>query len=380
MKYMILIPTYLWKNTFRRWFENPISPLSKILITILLSLLSLLILVTFSQSKIEWLNRLKTSNSYRIHFSEIIESGKAINSLSKTLLEIKLWEKQFGSDHVYTIIKPNIRANSNGSKLFPIIVYHRPFSNSPISTSDAPKAFLLNKDSSDTIGDSDVSISNKFLNVTHHPFPEELSNIIEEPQVVALPLEMIDSIIHIGYISHTVANFESIDQVKEFSKLTNAYYDAEGRQIEETSSLAILAEVEHFNHIQDLIRIGIVLCCGTILAIILGAIAWLEFNQELYLTALFQSFGVPAPLLLFHIVAENTVVIAVGIVSSLLLWKPIYLQLTGSIDYLSRLNSSSITIQKTDLHVILYFAIASLLLATAPIAYGLRKPPGLVLQ
>jgi len=326
------------------------------------------------------LNRLKTSNSYRIHFREIIESGKAVNNLSKTLTEIELWEKQFGSSRLYTIIQPNIRANGSGDQLFPIIVYHRPFSNTSISTYDTPKAFLFSKNHSHSIGESDVRISNKLLNVTHHPFPEELTSIIEEDQVVALPLEMTDSIINIGYISHTVANFESIEQVKEFSKLTNAYYDAEGRRIEETSSLAILAEIEHFNHIQDLIRIGIVLCCGTILAIILGAIAWLEFNQELYLTALFQSFGVPAPLLLFHIVAENTVVIAVGIVSSLLLWKPIYLQLTGSIDYLSRLNSSSITIQKTDLHVILYFAIASLLLATAPIAYGLRKPPGLVLQ
>ena len=36
MKSWTLIPFYLWKNTFRRWFEYPVSPVSKMLIPALL--------------------------------------------------------------------------------------------------------------------------------------------------------------------------------------------------------------------------------------------------------------------------------------------------------------------------------------------------------
>lgn len=295
-------------------------------------------------------------------------------------MEIKLWQKKFGADQVYTIITPNVQASNDNKDLLPIIVFDRPFSNRPTPVSETPEVFLLSRDTSNSAGVSDIKISHKILRVTHNSFPEELQDLVQEPQVVAIPIEMIDSIISIGYITHTFASFDSIDQVKKFSKLTNAYYRAEGRQITETSSLAILAEIESFGRVQDLIRMAIVLCCGSILAIILGTVAWLEFNQELYLTALFQSFGVPAPLLLFHIITENAVLIAVGIISSLLTWKPLYIQLTKSVDYLSELKVKQVEIEQTDMNVIFYFAVVSLLLATVPIAYGLRKPPGLILQ
>src|SRR5438876_3260148 len=47
MKSSILIVSYLWKDTWKRWFEQPSSPLARLFVTGLLVLVATVILVAF---------------------------------------------------------------------------------------------------------------------------------------------------------------------------------------------------------------------------------------------------------------------------------------------------------------------------------------------
>src|SRR2546427_6143539 len=47
MKSSTLIASYLWKDTWKRWFEQPSSPLARLFVTGLLALVATVILVTF---------------------------------------------------------------------------------------------------------------------------------------------------------------------------------------------------------------------------------------------------------------------------------------------------------------------------------------------
>src|SRR3954463_8468330 len=47
MRSSTLIASYLWKDTWKRWFEQPSSPLSRLFVTGLLVLVATVILVTF---------------------------------------------------------------------------------------------------------------------------------------------------------------------------------------------------------------------------------------------------------------------------------------------------------------------------------------------
>ena len=47
MKSSTLIASYLWKDTWKRWFEQPSSPLARLFVTGLLVLVATVILVAF---------------------------------------------------------------------------------------------------------------------------------------------------------------------------------------------------------------------------------------------------------------------------------------------------------------------------------------------
>ena len=47
MKSSTLIASYLWKDTWKRWFEQPGSPVARLFVTGLLALVATVILVFF---------------------------------------------------------------------------------------------------------------------------------------------------------------------------------------------------------------------------------------------------------------------------------------------------------------------------------------------
>lgn len=193
-------------------------------------------------------------------------------------------------------------------------------------------------------------------------------------------MEMATSLLEYGFSTHIHARFENIDQVRTFITEANAYYHTENRGVRVISSLSILEGLEQIRVIQNYIRIAIISSCGIILAIILGTIAWLEYRQEAYLLALLRSFGTPRIILLTHAFFENLLLITIGIVSAFYIWKPIYKLLQTKIPDMNLSPAHSLSLNSTDAAIILSAGLIGVLIAMIPIAVGLRKPAGLILQ
>ena len=183
-----------------------------------------------------------------------------------------------------------------------------------------------------------------------------------------------------GLQSHTHARLDSYEEVKRFTQMLNAYFRVEQRSAQVQSSLEILRQIQEMTKLQVQLRSAVIAGCGIILALIIGTIAWLEFNQESYLSALLRSFGVPSIFLFIHSLFENLVLVLMGVGISLWGWPSLYSQISQQSPLLQGLDPSSLIVPKDDLFVLLSFAIAGVVLALLPILIGLRRQPGHILQ
>ncbi len=383
MKSLILIPSYLWKNTLKRWFENPISPLSKILVPSLLGLLATLVLVFFAEAEAQLKVQLAKGDSYAVHVTETHKGFD--NSLAGqiSLSEEEMWQTHYREADFNYIRQPLVFAEFGmPRRRVPVVVYNDLYSElSKTNVNlDIPTIWFLCKSPElytsrhvMKLGESSIVSTPKKIS------PAVLDNI-KADRVLAIPLSMGEPILKDGFTTHMLARFKTIDEVAIFVAEVEAYYKAEHRNIRVFSALEILSSLEKIQQIQNYIRLGIITSCGLILALILGTIAWLEYRQESYLLALLRSFGTPRFVLIIHFFFENLLLVAAGILIAFEAWKPIYDALQSRVTSIDLRPASSLVLPNQDASIILISGLLGVLVAMIPIAFGLRKPAGLILQ
>jgi hypothetical protein len=210
--------------------------------------------------------------------------------------------------------------------------------------------------------------------------PQKIAELVQADNILAAPIEMAGLFLRDGFTIHIHARFQNLDEVRTFVNETRAYHRAEKRNVRTYSSLYILEGLAKINEVQNYIRLGIVGSCGIILAIILGTIAWLEYRQEAYLLALLRSFGTPRLLLITHAFLENIILVTLGIYIAFISWKPIYNLLQSKVTDMNLSPAENLALGTTDMSIILVAGLFGVLVAMIPIAIGLRKPAGLILQ
>lgn len=381
MKSLILIPSYLWKNTFKRWFENPTSPLSKILVTSILSLLALLVLVFFAESKFQLERKLAETDSLRIYLSDRILPSDAPTQLIKSQMEERMWGRELEGQR-YSYYRQTFQmVKWKDNKAIPVVVYsHAHQKMSTHSAGEAPTIWLLNSAPRFCKPVEEVQSDQTTLYAKPLQMSTELELALGTTSALAIPEEMAIPYLMNGFYTHIIATFDNIKSAKSFDQLTSAYYDAEQRSLRKFNSLGIIEEIEKLNHLQTQIRVGIVVTCGLISALIIGAIAWLEFRQESYLLALLRSFGTPRFILLIHGILENTLLTGLGIVAAFQAWPPIYNVLIQSVEGIQMRSAQFISLPQLDTLIIIAASAIGVILAMIPVAVGLRKPAGLILQ
>lgn len=379
MKSLILIPSYLWKNTFKRWWENPISPFSKVLVTTILSLLAILVLVFFSESRNQLLQRLKSSDSYTYYISEQISPNNSAVRLQQSLNEEQLWLKKFGKDQI-TYVRQTHQILRWQDKPISTVVYSSSSPELYEQLNEHPQIWLLSTQSKFLKPIEDVYSDSVTISATTRQMPKEMAKHLGIDSAVAIPIEMAESTIASGFYIHLIANLNSIAEVEEFAAISDAYYSAEHIRTRTFSTLGLLQDIDTLNKLQTYIRIGIIATCGIISALIIGTIAWLEYRQESYLLALLRSFGTPRYLLLVHSFFENLILVGLGIISALLAWPQIYNVLIKSIDSVSMRNAAELQLPTLDVIIIVSASTLGVALAMIPVSFGLRKPAGLILQ
>lgn len=383
MRSLILIPSYLWKNTLKRWLENPVSPLSKVLVPLLLGLLATLVLVFFAEVEAQLSKQLKEGNSFDVHISEQAASFDNTLRAEISYEEEELWLSKYGSKDFYYLRQSFTNVEwKKARESLPVIIYNNGFPELQKYREDtkSPTIWLLTKYPDSVLSKETVKLGGKSITAIPIAMPQKIAELVQADNILAAPIEMAGLFLRDGFTIHIHARFQNLDEVRTFVNETRAYHRAEKRNVRTYSSLYILEGLAKINEVQNYIRLGIVGSCGIILAIILGTIAWLEYRQEAYLLALLRSFGTPRLLLITHAFLENIILVTLGIYIAFISWKPIYNLLQSKVTDMNLSPAENLALGTTDMSIILVAGLFGVLVAMIPIAIGLRKPAGLILQ
>ena len=382
MKSWTLIPFYLWKNTFRRWLEYPVSPFSKILIPTLLGFLAIGVLTLFAEIERELREQLARNSVYTVSVSEFVGNDEAPTILRKSHEEEALWAEHYGEDVIKQVRQPLLSVNWQGNQNTPLLAYTSSLTEFREMTDfELPPAVWLLTDDSMYQGQSvDIGLGRNRTLAEVKPLPKWIRLGLSLENAAVIPVEMIEKQLEDGFVNHTIANLKNISEVESFVENITAYYKAENRQVKIVSALGILKNLEQINAIQRIVRTLIVLGCGVILALTLGSIAWLEYRQDSYLLALLKSFGTPSIILLFHMFLENLLLVLTGIAFVSVTWNPIYKMASPQLETIGLTATSMPPVPAADIAIIVLSGLVGVIFAMIPVAFGLRKPAGLILQ
>jgi len=381
MTSLISIPFYLWKNTSRRWFEYPVSPVSKILIPTLLGYLSILVLTLFAGVERELRDQLNRSSALTVVSTEFVQGAATATLLARTYEEELIWKERYPKGQTAYVRQPLVSTEVRGLNL-PVLAYADVADAGLSADPDAPPGVWLLVRTPSTWNDHEEVLYGSSLRVRAQvrQAPDWLNRNLMINDAVAVSVELADQALQKGFITHSVARLADLEELKRYVAETTAYYRAENRQVKIISALSLLEELERIRKIQQIVKTMIVVGCGIILALTLGSIAWLEYRQDAYLLALLRSFGSPPVMLLVHMFFENLALVLAGILLVWFSWSRLYQWAVPQLQAVGMQSREIPSLGGADLGILLAAGITGVVLAMIPVAFGLRKKPGLILQ
>ncbi len=352
------------------------------LIPALLGLLAVIVLSLFGEIERELRIQLENASVFSVYVSEFVAGENAATILRKSYEDEIVWSTRYGKDAVRHLRQPLVSAVWDRNQTVPVYSYTSSLDSlvAGVAETDFPVAWLLTTAPSPSRQWVDISLSGKRTLARTAEVPPWIRKGLSVSEAVLVPVEMIEPLLNKGFINHTLANFSSVSQVQRFVVEVAAYYRADKRQVKIVSALEILQNLERITRIQQWVRTWIVVGCGMILALTLGSIAWLEYRQDAYLLALLKSFGSPSVVLLLHMFLENLLLVVIGILSVLLAWNSLYQLAAPQLRRIGLQAASLPVIPTSDVTIILLAGLAGVVLSMVPVAMGLRKPAGLILQ
>jgi hypothetical protein len=352
------------------------------LIPALLGLLAVIVLTLFGEIERELRHQLEKASVYSVYVSEFVAAENAPTILRKSYEDELMWTSRYGEGVFRQLRQPLASAVWDRSISVPVYAYASPVEGLDAGTGemDFPVTWLVTEPGARRRPWEEVSITDKRTLAKTADVPPWIRKGLSVSSALMAPVAMVEPILNQGFINHMLVDLRTVDEVQRFVTEAGAYYRADKRQIKIVSALEILKNLKRITDIQRIVRTLIVMGCGVILALTLGSIAWLEYRQDSYLLALLKSFGTPSFLLLLHMFMENLLLVLAGITLARLAWNPLY-EMAAPRMQLIGLNTAGVPVlPAADLAIIVLAGVVGVVLAMIPVALGLRRPPGLILQ
>src|ERR1051326_4435786 len=304
MKSWTLIASYLWKDTWKRWFEQPSSPLARLFVTGLLVLVATVILVAFHllerslRERLErfGLNTLLIRETYLGDSKELVVRGQSADRLAVLASSgQKLRLRQLfvrGQSEWHN----NLLVLSYPPEALPSLAEF--FSTqTPVLhvTTALPERLLMR-----------VTINRQpALAWVRHPHGWLRPLVTED--VLLIPQGMLGEEERLGFIETTLfqrdATGPPIERVVTAVNTLAALDRRNPPQVQ--SALGLIRELETLKQRQVQWRSLLAGILGLALSLTYGAIAILEFRQNLFVSALLRSFGAPRQFLYWRHLVEN---------------------------------------------------------------------------
>lgn len=380
MKSWTLIVSYLWKDTFSRWLEQPGSPLARWFTATILVAVAATIMVSLKFLENEVHDRLKQfgMNTLLVRetlsFSdpELVISGQRDNRLAPLA----------NNGSLLRLNRLFVQGKTEWQNDLSIFTYppNPPISITKLLSTETPLLCLSTSLPENVL--VQITVNHRSgLAITRHP-NNQFRPISAEP-LLLVPQGWLPEIERLGNVETTL--FLRDPDALPMPAIVDAVqtlYATENRNIQIQSPLHFIQSWEELKKIQHRYRFGLAGVLGLALALIYGVISVMEFRQNIFISALLRSFGVSSFWLWSRQWLENTwlanaaAVTAIGLLY--LLQDNLFnaMRLTdGAMPFLSFK-----AVLGTEILMILVWVNLGALISSIPVAIGLQKPIGKILN
>jgi hypothetical protein len=381
MKSWILIGSYLWKDTWSRWWEQPSTVLARIFVGVMLVSVATVILIAFTMLERGLKGRLEAFGLNTLIVRETVNPGDAVLALNTrsgdrfAMLEASGEETrlrqlylrgrtEYGQDLLVMTYAPDASAFMG-----------------PWLTRDTPLVCLSDALPQGTLVKVTLGRQSGYAAV-HSPgaLPRSLGSphILLAPQGWAMDTE------RLGYVDTVIfQRREDAWPMQRFVEAINALYVLDGKTPPQMQTpLALVRELENLQGRQKQWRQILAAILGATVALVFGAIAILEFRQNLYVGALLRSFGTPSSFLYFRQWLENAFLANLAAAAAIAVIYMLHTKIFGTLGFprsTLSLAQHNPYLSKEILLVLLCVNVGAFL-SSLPVALGLRKPVGEILN
>jgi len=376
MKSSILIVSYLWKDTWKRWCELPGSPAARLWITALLVVVATIILTAFQLVERSLQQRLErfgldtllvrqavTPDSPRFviqgrEADEFAFLGDAGRKLRLRQLFARGQTEWGGQNLIVFTFSP---------EALPLLVEMLSTQAEAVCISDElPLNTKLR-----------VRVNHRTFNACVARPPNWLRALCSD-DFLLVPQGSLPDEEQSGWVETTVfqrgPTSPPMDRIIAAVNALASFNRRQSPQIQ--SALPLMRELEELRRRHQQWRAVLAGILGAAVALVYGAIAVLEFRQNLFVGALLRSFGAPARLLYFRHWLENAALAnfaSLGALFIVFLLQPVILESLGF---------TKAPPQETNGPAAMIFLWVNLgaFLSSLPVAAGLRQPVGEILS
>ncbi|MDB6068797.1 MAG: hypothetical protein JWR26_5005 [Pedosphaera sp.] len=382
MKSSTLIASYLWKDTWKRWCEQPGSPMARLFVTILLVAVATVILVSFQLLERSLQERLERFGLDTLLIRQTVTPNTAGFS------------PQGGSPDQLALL------SSHGRRLRLRQLFARAQTewqeNNLLVFSYPPEAMatlvgMLSPETS-VVCLSDVLPNNALVRVqvgrrsliASVARPQNWLRGLSSDDILLVPQGWLADEEQLGWIDTTVfQRAPSAPSMYQIIAAVNGLASLDQNSPPQIQSAqALVHELDQLKSRQVQWEGLLAAILGGAVALVYGAIAVLEFRQNLFVGALLRSFGVPPSLLFFKHWLEDTLLVNLAalaaVITIALLHSTIFdtLGLSGETLVASGPNPYTGNVIVS----IFLWINAGAFLSSLPVASGLRQPIGEILN
>jgi hypothetical protein len=365
MRSSILIASYLWRDTWKRWFEQPGSPLSRLFVTGLLALVATVILVSFHLLERSIRERLERFGLNTI----VVRETVGADSRDLTVFTDAPDRLASLSDHgqKLQVRQLFVRGTTEWQDAVIVLTYGpETFDHFIEFLSPETPAILF---SEELPPDALVRVSvsrHSMLAVTRRP-QGWLRPLITEDMLL-VPQGTWPEEERLGFIETTIfqRNPDALPVAHLVSAMTAFYaMDRDRRSPPQVQWRNLLAAI-----------------LGLAVSLVYGSIAVLEFRQNLFVTALLRSFGAPRHFLFWRHLAENALLANLAAVCAVALMALLHTAIFGTLGFAKPILdfSGGNPYASAEVLSILVWVNVGAFLSSIPILIGLRTPVGATLN
>src|SRR3954468_17865136 len=379
MKSWTLIVSYLWKDTFSRWLEQPSTVLARLFVGALMVSVATFILVAFLLLERALQERLDNFGIKPLIVKEMVmvNDPEMLPSQRPDRLEaLTLYGDKFRLRQLYG------RATTEWPTDLQIMTYPpeamtwlREYA-SPLTpliclSESWPENTMIKVNALRQAGTAIVKRPGPLFK------PIFTQNILLAPQGWSPELE------RIGYIEvNMLKRNETAPPLQSIMDMIGLLFQLDRRTPPQMQSpLPLVKELETLQARQGQWRAGLAAMLGLALALVYGAIAVLEFRQNLFITALLRSLGAPSTFLFLRQWVENAVLANGAAFLAIFVLASVHQSLFGLLGF-----SKTVMVGGSEpywspevLAVFLWVNIGAFL-SSIPVALGLRRQVGQILN